>query len=151
MTGQAVRSVGHSYGRKTIQGLLRSKGIHVGQMKIGESLTRVAPLPMSLRRGNVYRLINPPPYCAFSYGEKVHLDQNEKLARFGVTHVAAIDGYSRKIIGFVTIPRKNAIAIYHALFKLMLINEGLWEQVQVDHGRVGSLLLSLQFKRSYNR
>ena len=53
-------------------------------MKIGDS--RVAPLAMSLRRGNVHRLINPPPYYAVSYGEKVYLDQNEKLARFGVTY-----------------------------------------------------------------
>ena len=141
---QAVRSVGHSYGRKTIQGLLRSKGIRVGQIKIGESLSRVAPHAMSLRRGNVHRLINPPPYYALSYGEKVHLDQNEKLARFGVTHVAAIDGYSRKIVGFITIPRKNAIAIYHALFKPMLINEGLWEQVRVDHGREFALIITIQ-------
>ena len=113
-------------------------------MKIGESLERVAPLAMSLRKGNVHRLINPPPYYAVSYGEKVHLDQNEKLARFGITHVAAIDGYSRKIVGFITIPRKNAIAIYNALFKPMLINEGLWEQLRVDHGREFALVIAIQ-------
>ncbi len=27
-----------------------------------------------------------------------HIDQNEKLIRFGVTHVAASDGYSGKLL-----------------------------------------------------
>ena len=31
ITAAAVRSVGHSYGRKTMQGLFRSKGIRVGE------------------------------------------------------------------------------------------------------------------------
>ena len=53
--------------------------------------------------------------------------------RFGITHVAALDGYSRKIIGFITIPRKNAIATY-VLFRPLLINVSLWEQVKIDHG-----------------
>nr|XP_020461071.1 uncharacterized protein LOC109963123 isoform X2 [Monopterus albus] len=30
-------------------------------------------------------------------GHKLHLDQNEKLVMFGVTHVLAIDGFSKKI------------------------------------------------------
>ena len=32
---------------------------------------------------------NPVPYLALSFGHKVHMDQNEKLAMYGVTHVAA--------------------------------------------------------------
>ena len=38
-----VRAVGHSYGRKTIQGLLRARGIHVSQRRVSKSLRRVAP------------------------------------------------------------------------------------------------------------
>ncbi|KAK2836228.1 hypothetical protein Q7C36_014097 [Tachysurus vachellii] len=30
-------------------------------------------------------------------GHKIHMDQNEKLAMFGVTHVLAIDGFSKKV------------------------------------------------------
>ena len=30
------------------------------------------------------------------------MNQNEKLAMFGVTHVADIDGFSRKIVEFIT-------------------------------------------------
>lgn len=42
---------------------------------------------------------NPVPYEAEYFGHKLelHLDQNEKLAMHGVTHVCAIDGYSAKV------------------------------------------------------
>ena len=52
-------------------------------------------------------------------GDKLHLDQNEKCVTFGVTHVLAIDGYSRKI------PKKNPILIYDLLFCPLLLSEGL--------------------------
>ena len=45
-------------------------------------------------------------------GEKLHLDQNEKLVMFGVTHVAAIDGFSGKIVAFETMPIKNNLILY---------------------------------------
>ena len=35
-------------------------------------------------------------YEAHHFGDKLHLDQNEKLVMYGVTEVLAIDGYSRK-------------------------------------------------------
>lgn len=41
------------------------------------------------------------------FGEKLHIDQNEKMVMFGVTHVCAVDGYSGKIVGFVSMPVKN--------------------------------------------
>jgi hypothetical protein len=47
----------------------------------------------------------------------MHLDQNEKLVRFGVTHVAASDGYSGKILGIVTMPIKNNLVIYEDLYR----------------------------------
>ncbi len=53
---------------------------------------------------------------------------------FGVTHVLAIDGYSRKIVGFVTVPKKNPIVIYDVLFRPLLLMEGLLDQVHVEGG-----------------
>ena len=47
--------------------------------------------------------LNPLPYRAMYFGEKLHLDQNEKCVMFGVTHVVAIDGYSRKNRNFVVL------------------------------------------------
>lgn len=48
---------------------------------------------------------------------KVHIDQNEKLVMFGVTHVCAVDGYSGKIVGFATMARKNNALIYEHLYR----------------------------------
>ena len=101
-----ILRVGHAYGRKTMQGLLRSHGIVVSQSRIAASLRRVAPIPYHARRADVHRMLNPFPYHASHYGEKLHLDQNEKIVMYGVTHVLAIDGYSRKIVGFITLPVK---------------------------------------------
>ena len=47
----------------------------------------------------------------------MHIDQNEKLVRFGVTHVAASDGYSGKLLGIITMPVKNPVLIYDDLFR----------------------------------
>ena len=127
-----------------MQGLLKSQGINVGQNRVNHSLMRVAPGPMRGRQRNIHQHLNPAPYRARYYGEKLHLDQNEKLNRFGVTHVLAIDGFSRKIVGLITIPRKNAISIYNALMQPLLLVEGLWEQVRVDHGMEFVLVVAIQ-------
>ena len=37
VVGRAVHCVGHSYGRKTMQGLLKSQGINVGQNRVNHS------------------------------------------------------------------------------------------------------------------
>ncbi len=139
-----IRSVGHSYGRRTLHGLLSAQGVHVSQRRVGRSLARVAPIPLQIRRHQAHRNLNPPLYTAHFYGEKIHFDQNEKLAMYGVTHVMAVDGYSRKIVGMITIPVKNPIAIYNALMKPLLETEGMWDQVRVDHGTEFVLLVTVQ-------
>lgn len=62
---------------------------------------------------------------------------------YGVAHIIAVDGYSRKITGFITLPVKNAIAIYDLLLRPLLLTEGLWEQIRVDHGREFALIISV--------
>jgi hypothetical protein len=47
------------------------------------------------------------------------MDQNEKLAMFGVTHVLAIDGYSSKIVAWSTMPIKNNLVIYDEVYRLV--------------------------------
>ena len=39
------------------------------------------------------------------------MDENEKLVMYGVTHVCAKDGYSGKVVGFITMPVKNNMEI----------------------------------------
>ncbi len=65
----------------------------------------------------MHRQVNPIPYTATYFGEKLHIDQNEKLIMYGVTHVCAIDGFSGKIVGFVSMAVKNNPIIYEKLYK----------------------------------
>ena len=95
--------------------------------------------------------MNPIPYRARYHGEKIHLDQNEKLVMFGVVHVIAVDGFSRKIVGFSTMPRKNPIAIYNTLFQPILTSDGIWDQVRTDHGTEFTLVATVQWHLSGNR
>ena len=97
-------------------GLLSSEGIRVSEQRIGESLRRVNPGYSRARRLGTARNINPIPYHADYFGHKLHIDQNEKLVMFGVTHICGIDGYSGKIVGFVTMPIKNCVEIYANFF-----------------------------------
>ena len=139
-----VIEVGHSYGRRTMTGLLRSQGIVVGENRVARSMQRVAPAAQIGRRQRARRHLNPPPYTARFFGDKVHFDHNEKLAMYGVTHVLAIDEFCRKIVGMITIPVKNPISIYGALMRPMLLQFGLWQQVRVDHGTEFTLILAAQ-------
>ncbi len=63
------------------------------------------------------RNLNPIPYQADYMGLKIHMDQNEKLAMFGVTHVVAIDSFSKKVVGHSTMPIKNNLVIYEDVFR----------------------------------
>ena len=63
------------------------------------------------------RNLNPVPYSADYFGHKLHCDQNEKLVMFGLTHVAAIDGYSGKVVAWTSMPVKNNLTIYDQLYR----------------------------------
>ena len=99
-----------------MNGLLSSQ-VHVGQRRVGESLQRTNFGYHHARRTATARSINPIPYHADYLGHKLLVDQNEKLVMFGVTHMCAVDGYSRKVVGFITMPIKNCVEIYTHLFR----------------------------------
>ena len=139
-----VLNVGHSYGRRSLQGLLRAEGIRVSQRRLGMSLRRMFPLAHYQRMQTLGRLINPVPYRADYFGEKIHFDQNEKLAMYGAVHVVAVDGYSRKIVGFCTMPRKNPITIFGTIFRPLLLHDGIWDQLRSDHGTEFVLIATVQ-------
>lgn len=92
-------------------GLLASEGIRIAEKRVGNSMQKIAPRQHQARQMNVARQLNPIPYKANYFGQKLHIDQNEKLVMYGVTHAMAIDGYSRKIVSFITMPIKNCVEI----------------------------------------
>ncbi len=98
-------------------GLLASQGLRASEVLVGQSLSRVNPVYQHARRTATAKQINPVPYHADYFGHKLHIDQNEKLVMYGVTHVCAIDGYSGKIVGFISMPVKNNVEIYANLYR----------------------------------
>ena len=101
-------------------GLLASQGCRTAQSRVGKSLGRVNPGHHLRRASLTDRKRNPVPYIARYFGEKVHIDQNEKLVMFGTTHICAIDGFSGKIVAFCSMPIKNNVAIYKYLYRYVL-------------------------------
>ena len=113
----SVLQVGPTYGRKTMVGVLASQEIRAGSQCVGQSLARVNPMSHERRRTRTERQTNPIPYSSKYFGNKVHIDQNEKLVLFGVTHLCAVDGYSGMIVGLATFPVKNNALVYEHLYK----------------------------------
>ena len=74
-------------------GLLASDGMHIAEGRVRAALHRVNPGYQQARRNRTERQLNPQPYHASYFGDKLHIDQNEKMVMYGVTHACAIDGY----------------------------------------------------------
>ena len=106
-----------------VAGYLRQKHCDrtFGEGRVGEALARVHPRNHIRRRTNTSRLLNPIPYRADYFGHKLHFDQNEKLVMYGVTHVAAIDGHSRFVVGHAIMPIKNNLVIYDIYRQVKLL------------------------------
>lgn len=98
-------------------GLLAAEGMRIAESRVRTALHDVNPHYQQARQERTERQLNPKPYCASHFGDKMHIDQNEKLVMFGVTHICAIDGYSGKIVGFISMPVKNNLEIYNHLFR----------------------------------
>lgn len=132
----AISKVGPTYGRKTMKGYLASRGIRAGQRQIAAVLPYANPVYHHKRQTNTEKVINPIPYSASYFGHKVHIDQNEKLVMYGVTHVCGIDGYSGKIVGFASMPVKNTVEIYKHLFRYkcyILLNTSTMQYISRSH------------------
>ena len=81
-----------------ISGYIYSRfGMRVGRRRLQSSLRRVSPVFHEQWRNAMVRRANPVPYYSPYHGHKLHIDQNEKLKDFGVTHVCFSDGHSSQI------------------------------------------------------
>nr|XP_023675706.1 uncharacterized protein LOC111848157 [Paramormyrops kingsleyae] len=131
-------------------GYLSVKGIKASEGRVGKVLRSIHQ-PYHNARQQGARNLNPIPYKAEYMGHKIHLDQNEKLVMFGVTHVMAVDGFSKKVVGHTTMPVKNNIVIYEDVYRPAVLSHGLWDQVRVDCGTEFYLTLFIQEKLAGHR
>jgi len=111
-------------GRKMLKGYVNQKvdRAFASERRIGCSLRRVVPYYHNHRQRGTERQLNPQPYTAEYHGRKLHVDQNEKLATYGVVHDCAIDGYSKYILAFACMPVKNNVIIFK-IFRLKNTSE----------------------------
>lgn len=99
-----------------------SRRHEISQRRISSMLRKVAPSAHNERAHDLLDRTNPVPYYASYFGYKLDMDQNEKLAQeFGITHVHALDGCSRMVLGCIIIPKKNSVLIYQYLFRQVLL------------------------------
>uniref|UniRef100_A0AAV2MTB3 Integrase core domain-containing protein n=1 Tax=Knipowitschia caucasica TaxID=637954 RepID=A0AAV2MTB3_KNICA len=147
---KGIAETGSSFGRKMMTGYLSAKGIKASEGRVGKILRSVNE-PYLVARQQGARNLNPVPYNAEYMGHKLHMDQNEKLVMFGVTHVMAIDGYSKKVVGYSTMPIKNNLTIYEEVYRHAVQQYGIWDQVRVDCGKEFYLSLFMQEKLAHHR
>ena len=100
-----------------LEGYFRAEGVNICSKRIGSCLASVAPFYHQQRLTRTERGTNPLPYYAQYFGHKIHRDQNEKLAMYGVTHVCATDGYSGRVVSHAIMPVKNNLLIYKHVFR----------------------------------
>ena len=104
----------------------------VSQKRISRDLQRVAPNAFDAWTRDVMERTNPIPYYAPYFGYKAHMDQNEKIGQeLGCTHVALIDGCSKMICGYASMPVKNPILIYEYVFRPAVLKYGLWDRLRI--------------------
>ena len=96
---------------------LRSKGILVGEAKVGNILKEINPNAQKARQYLAGRSLNPKVYKADYFGPKIRYGQNEKLGMYGVVHACSRDGYSGKIVGHAKMAKKNNIIIYSGIYR----------------------------------
>lgn len=102
-----------------LTGYLRSNGIKISETSVGKVVKSITPVAVRERRMQADRQLNPKPYNADYFGQKLHIDQNEKLVMYGVTHVIARDGYSGMVVATSTMPIKNNLIIYEEIFRFV--------------------------------
>lgn len=94
-----------------------SKGTNISEKLAGHLLKEIDAEQSERRQTAAASNLNPQIYFAGNFSHKLHIDQNEKLAMYGVTHVCPRDGYNSMIVAFFIIPIKYDLEIYKHIYK----------------------------------
>ena len=135
--------MGPSYGRKMLKGYLAACDVHVSGHQLRSTLPAISPRYHAMRTHDIVERTNPRVYIAHYFGHRLHVDQNEKMAMYGLVYVLARDGFSGKIVTGAVMNRKNNMIIYE-VYRSAVLEFGLWQQIRVDQGREFYLMLFVQ-------
>ena len=101
-----------------LTGYIKHKtNLTIAEERVDPALEKYIPKKCWSTKTRQNRAVNAIPYRADYFGHKLHIDQNEKLGMYSVTHVAAIDGHSRMIVSWTTMPVKNNLIIYSEVYR----------------------------------
>lgn len=98
LVANTIDRTGAVYGRKMMCGALRAVGVAMSAPRVGRALNSANPFYQQLRRHNLAVQVNPQPYRSIAFGERMHMDQNEKLQPYGCCLVMAVDGHSGMVV-----------------------------------------------------
>ena len=122
----------------------------VSENRIRIALQAVHPDYHRMRLNGASRSLNPQPYQAAYFGEKLHIDQNEKLVMFGVICQHASEKPCTDISTLVQVNSCTNWKLYISYFSTtkpyrpILVEYGLFDQIRVDHHKEWTLYLFVQ-------
>ena len=129
----------------SIHSLLGITANAVSQRRVSRALQLLTPAVHQARAEDTLERQNPVLYFTSYFEYKSHFDQNEKITQdYGYTHVLMIDGCSRLIAGYGSVPVKNSISVYEFVLRPVLCRYGIWYQIKMDHGSEFNFVICLQ-------
>ena len=88
-------------------GYISSNNIITSEQRVRKAMMVVDPHYHAIRVADGKKRFNSVPYNIQYFGNKIHVDLNEKLVHFGVVLIGAFDGFSGMIIDIMVAHRKN--------------------------------------------
>jgi len=119
-------------GYRCMDGLLKSNDIKVSQIRLRESMRRVDPNGVSLRRLTL-NVIQRRKYNVYAPNSLWHIDGYHKLIRWRLVIHGGIDGYSRMVV-FMSCSTNNRAATVLTQFLNATRTYGLPWRVRSDRG-----------------
>lgn len=116
---QAVLNIGHSYGRWSLHGLLRSEGVHVSQRRLGASLDHTFPFAQS-QEPHSWESHESNSISCYIFRGKNLLGSERETGYVWSGAGSCCRWLQLKIVGFSTMPQKNPITIYGAILPPLL-------------------------------
>ncbi|XP_023818518.1 uncharacterized protein LOC105358284 [Oryzias latipes] len=130
-----VLEIQHCYpnaGCRIMMGHLRSRGIHIQRSRLADSLRRVNPEGVMMRRLSI-QIARRRQYNVPAPNHLWHIDGNHKLIRWRVVVHGGIDGFSRLVVYLNASTNNKATTVFNG-FLTAVSQYGVPSRVRSDKG-----------------